>query len=88
MAYEMKEKTFSLFSNDKKGNDKAPDWKGKGLIDGKEVRIAVWQRKSASGIEYLSGTIEEPQPVQEEKPAEPDKEVAKVDDEIPFNQDR
>ena len=84
MAYTIKEKTFSLLPNDKKGNDKAPMWKGKGLIDGKEVRIAVWQRKSASGIEYLSGTIEEPQPTQEEKPAEPDKEVTKVEDFIPF----
>ena len=83
MAYELKEKNFSLFLNDKKGNDKAPTWKGKGLIDGKEVRIAVWQRKSASGIEYLSGTIEEPQPAQEEKPAQSDKEVV-VDDSIPF----
>lgn len=65
MAYEMKEKTFSLFENDKKGNDKAPDWRGKGMIDGKEVRVAVWKRKSASGIEYLSGVIEK-----NEKPAE------------------
>lgn len=83
MAYEMKEKTFSLFENDKKGNEKAPDYKGKGLIDGKEVRIAVWQRKSASGIEYLSGTIEEA-----EKPAEtpaPEKPLEEaVADEIPF----
>jgi uncharacterized protein (DUF736 family) len=83
MAYEMKEKTFSLFVNDKKGNDKAPDWKGKGLIDGKEVRIAVWQRKSASGIEYMAGSIEEVvKPDLPEKPAEPEKEV--VDDSIPF----
>ena len=85
MAYEMKEKTFSLFPNDKKGNDKAPDWKGKGLIDGKEVRIAVWQRKSASGIEYLSGTIEEPQTAQEEKPAEPEQKIEEaIADQIPF----
>lgn len=82
----MKEKTFSLFENDKKGNDKAPDWRGKGLIDGKEVRIAIWKRKSASGIEYLSGTIDEPF-----KPAEPAKEEPKeepiaeaVADDIPF----
>lgn len=88
MAYELKENTFSLFHNNKGDNDKRPDWAGKGRINGKEVRIAVWQKKSASGIEYLSGTIEEPQPTQEEKPAQPDKEVAKVDDEIPFNQDR
>ena len=84
MAYEMKEKTFSLFANDKKGNDKAPDWKGKGLIDGKEVRIAVWQRKSASGIEYMAGSIEEPTKATEPAQEEPAKEEPKVDDEIPF----
>lgn len=86
MAYELKNNTFSLFGNDKKGNDKSPDWRGKGMIDGKEVRIAIWKRKSASGIEYLSGTIEEPF-----KPAEPAKEepiTEAVADEIPFNEDR
>lgn len=85
MAYEMKEKTFSLFENDKKGNDKSPDWRGKGLIDGKEVRIAIWKRKSASGIEYLSGTIEEPfKPA--EQSAEPEQQIEEaVADEIPFS---
>lgn len=80
----MKEKTFSLFENDKKGNDKAPDWRGKGLIDGKEVRIAIWKRKSASGIEYLSGTIDEPfKPA--EQPAEPEQKTEEaVADQIPF----
>lgn len=84
MAYEMKEKTFSLFENDKKGNDKAPDYRGKGLIDGKEVRIAIWKRKSASGIEYLSGTIEEPfKPA--EHPAEQEQKIEEaVADEVPF----
>ena len=84
MAYEMKPNTFSLFENDKKGNEKAPDYKGKGLIDGKEVKVAVWKRTSQSGIEYLSGSIEEvPQPdlPQPEKEPEPAKEVG---DEVPF----
>ena len=83
MAYEMKEKTFSLFENDKKGNDRAPDWKGKGLLNGKEVKIAVWKKTSGSGISYLSGNIEEV-----EKPAEtPAPEQANAEavaDEIPF----
>lgn len=86
MAYEIKDNTFSLFENDKKGNDKAPDYKGKGKVSGVEIKVAVWKRKSASGIEYLSGTIEEPfKPA--EQPAEPAKEEpAKevVDDTIPF----
>ena len=84
MAYEMKEKTFSLFENDKKGNDKAPDWRGKALIGGKEMRIAIWKRKSASGIEYLSGIIEEPfRPA--EQPAEPEQKIEEVvGDDLPF----
>ena len=81
----MKEKTFSLFENDKKGNDKSPDWRGKGLIDGKEVRIAIWKRKSVSGIEYLSGTIEEPFKPAEPTPAEPEQKIEEsVADQIPF----
>lgn len=84
MAYEMKEKTFSLFPNDKKGNDKAPTWKGKGLIDGKEVRIAVWQRTSASGIEYLSGTIEEVEKPAETPAQSPAQDQPVLDDTIPF----
>lgn len=84
MAYEMKPNTFSLFENDKKGNEKAPDYKGKGLIDGKEVKIAVWKRTSQSGIEYLSGSVEDA--VKQETPQpQPEPEVAKeTTDEIPF----
>lgn len=86
MSYELKLNTFSAFINDKKGNEKKPDWTGKINIDGKEKRIAIWKRKSASGVEYLSGTIEEPfKPA--EQPAEPEKaepQPEAVGDEIPF----
>ena len=84
MSYTIKDNTFSLFENDKKGNDKAPDWRGKALIGGKEMRIAVWKRKSASGIEYLSGSIEEPfKPA--EQPAEPEQKIEEVvGDDLPF----
>lgn len=88
MAYELKNNTFSLFENDKKGNDKAPDFRGKGMVDGKEVRVAVWKRKSTSGIEYLSGTIEEPFKPAEPTPAKEEPITEAVSDEIPFNQDR
>lgn len=83
MAYEIKDNTFSLFENDKKGNEKAPDYKGKGLIDGKEVRVAIWKRTSKSGIEYLSGSID-----RSEKPAaaepQPEPQPEAVNDDIPF----
>jgi uncharacterized protein (DUF736 family) len=86
MAYEIKDNTFSLFENDKKGNDKAPDYKGKGKVSGVEVKIAVWKRTSQSGVEYWSGSIEEvaqpDMPQAEPEKAEPQPEA--VADEIPF----
>ena len=78
----MKDNTFSLFDNDKKGNDKAPDYKGRGLINGAEVKIAVWKRTGKTGVEYLSGVIEA-----NEKPAEapaPQPTQETLDDAIPF----
>lgn len=84
MAFEMKEKTFSLFENDKKGNDKAPDWKGKGLINGEEVKIAVWKRTGKTGVEYLSGTIEEPVKTEPDPIKEPEPAKGLLDDTIPF----
>ena len=80
----MKDNTFTLFDNDKKGNDKAPDFKGKGLVDGKEVKIAVWKRTGKTGVEYFSGVIEK-----NEKPAEISTTIEKpieeaTGDDLPF----
>ena len=87
MAFEQKDNSFTLFNNDKKGNEKAPELKGRGLFNGEEVRIAIWKRTGKTGVEYWSGTIEK-----NDKPAEARKEETPVEDavadEIPFNQDR
>ena len=48
-----------LFKNDKKGNEKAPDWKGKINIDGKEKEMAGWIREGKSG-QFLSLKVSEP----------------------------
>jgi uncharacterized protein (DUF736 family) len=50
----------ALFANDKKGNEKAPDYKGKGQVNGKDVDLAAWVRKSEKGTSYLSITFSEP----------------------------
>lgn len=82
MSYELKPNTFSAFVNDKNGNEKKPDWTGKINVGGEVMRVAIWKRTSQSGIEYLSGVIEEPvkaESVKEEKPKE------ELDDQqIPF----
>ena len=85
MAYTIKENTFSLFHNDKGDNDKRPDWAGKGKINGKEVRVSLWLRKSASGIEYLSGSISEAvKPAEEPQAVAETKEEILDDSQIPF----
>lgn len=85
MSYELKLNTFSAFANDKNGNEKKPDWTGKINIDGKEMRVAIWKRKSASGIEYLSGSISEAvKPVEEPQTVSETKEGILDDSQIPF----
>ena len=78
----------ALFANDKKGNEKAPDYKGKGQVNGKDVELAAWVRKSEKGTQYLSITFSEPykkdgassgRPVYESKKA-----AVKQDDGLPF----
>jgi uncharacterized protein (DUF736 family) len=48
-----------LFKNDKKGNEKAPDYKGKINVNGKELEIAGWVREGKSG-KFISLKVSEP----------------------------
>ena len=48
-----------LFKNDKKGNEKAPDYKGKVNVEGNEKDIAGWIREGKSG-KFISIKISEP----------------------------
>jgi hypothetical protein len=49
----------ALFTNNQKGNEKAPNYKGKLNVNGKEYEIAGWVRQGKSGS-FLSLTISEP----------------------------
>ena len=48
-----------LFKNDKKGNDKAPDYKGKGNKDGKDFELAGWVREGKNG-KFISIKFSDP----------------------------
>lgn len=52
MAYEQKEGQGAVFPNDKKGNDKAPDFKGSVLINGVLTEIAMWKKSGSKGEFY------------------------------------
>ena len=49
---------ISIFKNDKKGNEKAPDYRGTTTLNNQEYKVALWVRTSASGTKYMSGTVE------------------------------
>ena len=60
MAYELREGDISVFPNDKEGNENRPDLTGKVLLNGQEMRVALWEKESSTtGNKFLSGKIEE-----------------------------
>jgi hypothetical protein len=59
MPYEMKEGDFALFENDKKTNDKQPDYKGKIMVGGVVKEIAAWIKQSQNGADFLAGRVSE-----------------------------
>ena len=80
MPYEPRPNTFVLFRNDKKGNEKAPDYKGN-LIDenGAKKNIAAWIKDGKNG-KFMSGVTEEPW----EKKQGFDADKGTGSDDIPF----
>lgn len=79
MAFEYNDNTGSLFQNDKEGNPKRPDYRGKAKIDGKMLNISAWIKETKKGGKFLSMNFqtEGDQPAQKPKP-----EIANED--VPF----
>ena len=69
-----------IFKNDNKGtNEKAPDYRGKINVDGKDKEISLWIRKSNDGLKtFFSASISEPF-VKTETP-----KANIVEDDLPF----
>ena len=61
MAYEQKPGQGSLFKNDKKGNENAPDYNGTANIDGTTYRLSGWIKEGKSG-KWMSLKVEFPRP--------------------------
>ena len=55
-----KDNTLVLFPNDKEGNDKRPDFTGRGLLNGEEFDVSVWKNISKAGKPYMSGQMQAP----------------------------
>ena len=57
---ETKNNTGAIFKNDKKTNEKQPDYRGKVNVNGKEMEIALWLKESSKGTKYFSCSFSEP----------------------------
>ena len=62
----------ALFKNDKRGNEKAPDYTGEYTTpEGQKRRIAAWLRESKSGKKYMAlkfSDMQQQQPTDYAKP--------------------
>lgn len=59
MSYDNTNK-IAIFRNDKRGNDKAPDYRGTLNVDGKEFKVSLWlrEKKDGSGMKYMQGSVQ------------------------------
>ncbi len=51
--------TAVIFKNNKKENEKHPDYRGTINVDGKELEISLWVKEGKAG-KFFSGKIQEP----------------------------
>jgi hypothetical protein len=65
-----------LFKNESE-NEKAPAYKGKINVDGKDYELAAWVREGKSG-KFLSLKVQEP------RKAKPEQTIAEMPDDLPF----
>lgn len=57
MPYEPRPGSFSLFKADKKGNEKAPDYRGDGMdLSGNRIEVAAWVKEGKKG-KFMSCSI-------------------------------
>lgn len=58
-----KDNTGALFSNkENKKTDKHPDYKGRALVNGKQMNMSAWLNTSKAGMKYLSVSFDDYKP--------------------------
>ena len=68
----------TIFINEKKENEKHPDWSGTLNVEGKEYWISGWKKVSKGGKPFLSLSIREKQE-QTRQSSQPTRKAAKDD---------
>jgi hypothetical protein len=44
----------ALFRNDRRANDRQPDYKGEVQVEGRQFWLSAWLKEARSGTKYLS----------------------------------
>jgi uncharacterized protein (DUF736 family) len=57
---ETKNNAGAIFKNTYKKTESHPDYKGKCMVNGKEMEIALWVKTSSNGNSYFSASFSEP----------------------------
>lgn len=59
MPYEPKPGSFSLFKNDRRENDRQPEYRGDGLLpDGTPCWISAWVKETRDGKKFFSISLQ------------------------------
>ena len=72
----------ALFKNDRKEQEKQPDYKGSLIVNGAEYWISAWLNESKSGQKYMGLKVNLKE--QQQAPAAPKNETVEFDDDVPF----
>jgi len=58
MAYEQRDMSGALFVNDRKENERQPDYKGDAKVDGVDYWLSGWKKQTKNGDTFLSLSLE------------------------------
>ena len=56
---ETKNNAGAIFKNTYKKTESHPDYKGKCMVNGKEMEISLWFKESQKGTKYFSASFQE-----------------------------
>lgn len=74
-----------LFKNDKKGNEKRPDYRGTAVIDGVDLNISAWIKASQkTGDKFMSLRFEPKKAAPKQATRAPVMDESDPNDDIPF----
>lgn len=76
MAYEQRDMSGSLFKNDRRTNDKQPEYNGTIVVDGVEYWLSAWVKESSRG-RFFSLAVKPKEDRQSKPAAQQNRETAR-----------